>query len=284
MKNIIITGCNGQLGRAMNRVLAGNDKYSLVNTDVAELDITDIDKVMELAKEVKPYAIVNCAAYTNVNGCETDQDNAFRINAIGPRNLSIAARELGAKIFQISTDYVFSGNTDRHYKEFDEVHPMSVYGKTKLQGETLVREFGSRYFILRTAWMYGEGKNFVKTMLQLSEKNDKVQVVADQYGTPTWSMELARAIAYLLPTDNYGIFHATCEGECSWAEFAKEIFRLAGKSTAVESITTEVYDSRFPGQAYRPAYSVLDNYMLDMTTDFKFASWESAIAEYMKTL
>ncbi|MBO5094236.1 MAG: dTDP-4-dehydrorhamnose reductase [Lachnospiraceae bacterium] len=284
MKNIIVTGCNGQLGRAINRALADQEEYKLVNTDVPELDITDIDKVMALAKEVKPYAIINCAAHTNVNACETDGDNAFRINAIGPRNLSIAARETGAKVFQISTDYVFSGNTDSHYKEYDAVHPMSVYGKTKLLGEELVKEFGSRYFILRTAWMYGEGKNFVRTMLALSEKSDKVQVVNDQFGTPTYSMELAKAIAYLLPTDNYGTFHATCEGECSWAEFAKEIFRLAGKATVVEGITTDAYDKKFPGQAHRPAYSVLDNYMLDMTTDFKFAPWEAAIAEYMKTL
>lgn len=284
MKKIIVTGCNGQLGRAINKVLAGSNGYSLINTDVAELDITNVDKVMAFARDVKPYAIINCAAHTNVNGCETDRDNAFRINAIGPRNLSIAAQEMGAKMVQISTDYVFSGNTDSHYKEFDKVQPMSVYGKTKLQGERLVKDFSSRYFILRTAWMYGEGNNFVKTMLRLAETNDRVQVVKDQYGTPTWSMELAKAIAYLLPTENYGIFHATCEGECCWAEFAKEIFRLAGKQTVVEGITTAEYDKKFPGQAQRPAYSVLDNYMLDLTTDFKFASWEAAIAEYMKTL
>ena len=185
MKNVIVTGCNGQLGRAINQVLADNAEYNLINTDVPELDITDIDKVMAFAREIKPYAIINCAAYTNVNGCETDYDNAFRVNAIGPRNLSIAARETGAKMIQISTDYVFSGNTDKHYKEQDEVSPMSAYGRTKLYGENFVKEFAQRYFILRTAWLYGEGKNFVKTMLMLSEKNDKVQVVNDQFGTPT---------------------------------------------------------------------------------------------------
>jgi len=283
MKKIIVTGCNGQLGKAVNRVLDERE-YSLVNTDVAELDITDIDKVMELAREVKPYAILNCAAYTNVNGCETDQDNALRINAIGPRNLSIAAREVGAKLFQISSDYVFSGDTNQHYKEFDQTCPKSVYGSTKLLGESFVKDFADRYFILRPAWMYGEGNNFVKSMLRLSEKNDHIGVVADQYGTPTYSMELARLIAYMLPTDNYGVFHATCEGECSWADFAREIFRLAGKSTAVDYISTEEYNKKFPGQADRPAYSVLDNYMLDLTTDFKFASWEEAISAYMKTL
>lgn len=284
MKNIIVTGCNGQLGKAINKVLADSVEYKLINTDVAELDITRIDDVMALAKSVKPYAIINCAAYTNVNGCETDKAAAFRINAIGPRNLSIAAQEVGAKMFQVSTDYVFSGDTGKHYKEYDTPHPMSAYGETKLQGELMTKEFCSRHFILRTAWLYGEGKNFVRTMLQLAEKNETVEVVADQYGTPTWSMELAKAIVYLLPTDNYGTFHATCEGECNWADFAREIFRLAGKSTKVEGITTEIYDKKFPGQANRPAYSVLDNDMFDMTTQFRFAAWEDAIAQYLKTL
>lgn len=279
MRNILITGCNGQLGRAVNRIMADNSEYQLVNTDVAQLDITDIDRVMAFAREIKPYAVVNCAAHTNVNGCERDKDNAFRINVLGARNLGIASQETGAKMFQISTDYVFSGNTDKHYREFDQVDPKSVYGITKLQGERAVEQFSSRYFILRTAWLYGEGNNFVKTMLKLSESNDTVQVVNDQHGTPTYSMELAKLIAYLLPTENYGVFHATCEGECSWAQFAVEIFRLAGKSTVVEGISTQEYEKKFPGQADRPAYSVLDNYMLEMTTDFKFSSWEKAVAE-----
>lgn len=284
MKNVIVTGCNGQLGRAINQVLGKDAEYHLINTDVPELDITNIEKVMDFVREVKPYAIINCAAYTNVNGCETDYDNAFLVNAIGPRNLSIAAREMGAKLVQVSTDYVFSGNTDKHYKEFDEVSPMSAYGKTKLYGENFVKEFADRYFILRTAWLYGEGKNFVKTMLMLSEKSDKVQVVNDQFGTPTYALDLAKAIAHLLQSENYGIFHATSEGECCWADFAREIFRLAGKSTLVEGITTAEYDEKFPGQANRPAYSVLDNDMLNLTTDFRFPVWQDAIAEYIKTL
>ncbi len=284
MKQIIVTGCNGQLGKAINRVLANHSEYALVNTDVPELDITDIGRVMDLARKIQPYAIINCAAHTNVNGCEKEQDSAFCINAIGARNLAIAAQETGAKLFQISTDYVFSGNTDRHYREYDTPDPMSAYGRTKLQGELFVRDFCRRYFILRTAWLYGEGNNFVKTMLRLSETSDKVQVVNDQFGTPTYAMELAKAIACLLPTENYGIFHAVCEGECSWAEFAREIFRLAGKATIVEDVTTPEYEAKYPGQAKRPAYSVLDNYMLERTTDFKFAGWKDAIKEYIATL
>lgn len=278
MKKIIITGCNGQLGHAMNKRYEAGTEYECVNTDVGELDITDVDAVLQFVREVKPYAIVNCAAYTDVNKCESEKDLAFRINAIGPRNLAIAASETGAKLVQVSTDYVFPGTENRELNEFDAVGPVSAYGSGKLAGEQFVRDFGSRYFIIRTAWLYGEGKNFVRTMLKLSETNDKVRVVKDQIGNPTSADELAAAIAYLLPTDNYGLFHGTCEGCCSWAEFTSEIFRLAGKSTEVEYITTAEY----PTPAKRPAYSMLDNYMLRMTTDFRFAHWKDAIAEYMK--
>lgn len=291
MKKIIITGCNGQLGRAVNKVLGAKKEYSLVNTDVVQtdladsaLDITDVEAVLSFVEEVKPYAIINCAGYTNVNACETDVDNAYRINAVGPRNLSIGATKTGAKIVHISTDYVFPGDGNRPYVEFDATGPKSVYGESKLAGEVFVREFAEKYFLLRTAWLYGEGKNFVKTMLSLSEKYDEVTVVNDQFGSPTYALELAKAIACLLPTENYGIFHATCEGQCSWADFSREIFRLAGKKTRVKDVTTEEYDAKNPSSAPRPAYSVLDNFMLRLTTDFTFATWEEAIADYMKTL
>lgn len=280
MKKIIVTGCNGQLGRAVNKLYAGSNEYEFVNTDVGELDITNIDQVMALAREVKPYAIINCAAHTAVDACETEADKAYRINAIGPRNLSIAATETDAKMIHISTDYVFDGKGTRPYKEFDPVGPQGMYGITKLAGENFVKDFANKYFIIRTAWLYGDGKNFVKTMLRLSETNDKVRVVRDQVGSPTSAEELARAIAYLLPTENYGLFHGTCEGDCSWAEFAQEIFRLAGKSTVVDAITTEEYGAA----AVRPAYSILDNYMLKLTTDFMFADWHEAIEKYIKEL
>lgn len=280
MKKIIVTGCNGQLGRAVNLEYAGSTEYELVNTDVGELDITKVDEVMKFVREVKPYAIINCAAYTAVEACEKEEDLAFRINAVGARNLSIAANETGVKLMHISTDYVFDGNGTRPYKETDPVGPQGAYGRTKLAGEEFVKEFSDRHFILRTAWLYGDGKNFVKTMLRLSETNDKVRVVRDQVGSPTSAKELAKLIAYLLPTENYGLFHATCEGDCSWAQFTEEIFRLAGKSTVVEAITSEEYGAA----ATRPAYSILENYMLKMTTDFQFADWHDAIAEYIGNL
>lgn len=283
MKKIVVTGCKGQLGTAINKIYENNREIELVNTDVEELDITNVDKTVKFIREIKPYAIINCAAYTNVNACETDVDNAYRINAVGPRNLSIAATETGAKLVQVSTDYVFAGDGNRPYTEFDATEPLGMYGSSKLAGETFVRDFAKDYFIIRTAWLYGEGKNFVKTMLRLAESHDKVRVVKDQIGTPTSADELAKAIVYLLPTDNYGIFHGTCEGYCSWADFTEEIFRLSGKNVEVEAITTREYEKDNPASAPRPAYSVLDNYMLRLTTDFKFADWHDAIEAYLKS-
>lgn len=280
MKKIIVTGCNGQLGRAVNEYYKNAAAISFVNTDVGELDITSIDDVMQLAREVKPYAIINCAAHTAVDACETEYDRAFQINAIGPRNLAIAARETGAKLVHISTDYVFDGKGTRPYVETDPTNPQSAYGSTKLAGEEFVKAFADRYFILRTAWLYGDGKNFAKTMLRLSETYDKVRVVNDQFGSPTSTVELTKAINALLFSENYGVFHATCEGSCAWDEFAREIFRLAGKNTVVEGITTAEYNAPAP----RPAYSILENRMLKLTTDFMFADWHDAIAAYLKNI
>lgn len=280
MKKIIITGCNGQLGREMNRFYAGNTDIELINTDVEELDITNVDAVMKLAKEVQPYAIVNCAAYTAVDACETNRDIAFKVNAIGPRNLAIAARETGAKILHVSTDYVFDGTKETPYYESDPICPQSVYGSTKAEAEKMVQQMADRYYILRTAWLYGDGKNFAKTMLRLAETNETVKVVGDQFGTPTSAYELTKGIDSLLFTDNYGLFHATCEGSCNWAEFATEIFRLAGKNTKVQAITTEEYGA----PANRPAHSVLENYMFKMTNGYMFADWHDAIEKYLKEL
>lgn len=290
MKKIIVTGCNGQLGRALNQIYQGNAEYQLINTDVCDgdgitkLDITNVEAVIKMAKEEKPYAIVNCAAYTNVDKCETDIDLAYRINAIGPRNLSIAASETGAKMVQVSTDYVFPGNLDKALTEFDTPAPISMYGKTKFAGENFTKEFSQKHYIIRTAWLYGDGKNFVKTMLGLAEKNDSINVVKDQMGSPTSAIELAKAIQHLIPTDNYGLFHGTCEGSCAWSDFATEIFRLAGKKTKVHPITSQEYKELFPNSANRPAFSILENYMFKQTTSFQFAEWHEAIAQYMKEL
>lgn len=280
MYKLLITGGNGQLGRAINNLYKERNDIECVNTDVGELDITNLDAVLKFVEECKPYAILNCAAHTAVDLCEDQVELAYKINAIGPRNLSIAADKFDCKMMQISTDYVFSGDATEPYLEFDKPNPQGIYGKSKLAGEEFVRQFAKKHFIIRTAWLYGDGKNFVKTMLRLAEDHDEVGVVCDQVGSPTSAVELAKAMDALLFTENYGTFHGTCEGVCSWADFAEEIFRLAGKNVKVNRLTSDQY----PAKAKRPAYSVLENYMLKNTTEFMFADWHDALIEYIKTL
>ena len=278
---IMVTGCNGQLGHAIKQVYENDTNTQILGTDVPDLDITDLKAVRAYVRENAPDAIINCAAATNVDGCEKDTDLAYRINAIGPHNLAIAATENDIPLVHISTDYVFPGDGSRPYIEFDETAPKSAYGRTKLAGERFVQQFSKRWYIVRTAWLYGEGKNFVRTMLSLAEKNDTIGVVDDQVGNPTSALELARAIKALLPTDQYGIYHGTCEGICSWADFTEEIFRLKGVSTKVEHISSEEYKRRFPASADRPAYSALDNYMFRLNLDYRFADWKDALKEYL---
>ncbi|RGF44310.1 MULTISPECIES: dTDP-4-dehydrorhamnose reductase [unclassified Roseburia] len=289
MKKILVTGCNGQLGRAIRKEYA-EQNIEFINTDVVagdgivSLDITNIDVVMNMVKDAKPDVIINCAAHTNVDKCEEQEDLAYKINAIGPRNLSIAATEVDAKMIHISTDYVFEGNGTRPYIEFDKPNPISAYGRTKLEGENFVKQFASRFFMLRTAWLYGDGRNFVKTMLSLSEKHDELNVVCDQLGSPTSAVELAKMIHFLEGTDNYGIFHATCEGDTNWAEFADEIMKQAGKKTRINHVTSKQYKEMNPASANRPAYSILENYMIKLTSDYRMADWQDALTVYMKEL
>lgn len=287
MKKVLVTGCNGQLGRAIQKEYAGDVTFIL--TDVAEregitsLDITDIDAVMSLVLNEKPDVIINCAALTNVDGCEKMWDLAYKINAIGPRNLAIAATAVGAKLVHVSTDYVFAGTERTPRTEFDTPDPISAYGKTKLEGEQFVRQFAEKFFILRTAWLYGDGKNFVKTMVRVAKTHDEVFVVCDQFGSPTSAVELAKMIHFLEGTDNYGIFHATCEGETNWADFTEAFYAKLGITAKVNHITSEEYARMNPEAAKRPAYSNLDNYMLRLTTDqFAMANWEDALDVYLK--
>ncbi len=285
MKKILVTGCNGQLGRAIQKEYAGTVDFIL--TDVVEgdnitsLNIMDLDQVLSFVEERKPDVIINCAAATNVDGCEKDWDFAYKLNALGPRNLAIAAEKYGAKLVHVSTDYVFPGNATAPITEFDTPAPISAYGKTKLAGENFVQQFCHRYFIVRTAWLYGDGKNFVKTMLSLSETHDELSVVCDQLGSPTSAVELARLIHYLEPTDSYGIYHGTCEGDTNWADFTEEIFRLKGISCKVNHVTSEQYKAMNPASADRPHYSILDNYMLRLTSDYRMKDWHDALVEYL---
>jgi len=274
---VLITGANGQLGRELTKQYEETDNVELILTDVPELDITDITKVNEFINSHKPEVIINCAAHTAVDRCETDIEMAYKINSIGPKNLASAANVIGAEIVQVSTDYVFDGEGNIELTEFDEVNPQTVYGKTKLEGERFVSKLNPKHYIVRTAWLYGDGNNFVKTMIKLSETNKTLKVVNDQKGSPTSTVDLAKVIISLVGNKNYGLFHATCKGECTWYDLSKEIFRLKGIDIEVIPCTTD----EFPRPAKRPKYSVLRNYMLEITTGDITRNWKDSLKEYL---
>lgn len=271
---ILVTGANGQLGREIARQ---GTAHELILTDVHSLDIGNGTAVRDCFRATKPDAVVHCAAYTNVDGAESDEDNAFRVNAIGAQNIAAGCLETGARLAYISTDYVFDGENEAAYREFDVTNPQTVYGRTKWQGEELVRQILGRHYILRTAWLYGEGNNFVRTMLKLAEEQPSLRVVCDQIGTPTSTVDLAAAVFRLLASDSYGTYHATCQGQCSWYDFACEIFRQTGRNISVMPVKT----AEFPRPAKRPAHSVLDNHMLRMTVGDPMREWKKALKEYL---
>ena len=277
LKKVLITGSNGQLGKALNQQLKDNKNFQVINTDVDELDITKFSEVNEIVKKINPNIIINCAAHTAVDICEKQKDKAYRINAVGPKNLSVTAKEIGAVIVQVSTDYVFDGKKIGKYTESDRANPQSVYGQTKWEGEEFVRKTNEKHFIVRTAWLYGDGKNFVRTMLQLAENSAEIRVVEDQVGTPTSAKEVAKVIMKLVETENYGTYHATCEGQCSWADFSEEIFRLSRKDIHVKRITSEEYKTA----AKRPQNSVLDNKNLREKIGYSMQGWEDALEEFI---
>ncbi|URZ16819.1 dTDP-4-dehydrorhamnose reductase [Clostridium felsineum] len=276
---ILITGANGQLGREIQKQLKGRD-VEVIPTDVQDLDITDVLAVNKFFEEKRPEVVINCAAHTAVDKCEEQYDLAYKINAIGPKNLAAAAYNVGAEIVQISTDYVFDGEAKAPICEFDEENPQSAYGKTKLEGEKFVKALNPKYYIVRTAWLYGDGNNFVKTMISLGKNHDELKVVHDQVGTPTSTVDLARVVLKLVDEKNYGTFHCTCKGVCSWYDFAVEIFRLTGIDVKVNPCTTE----EFPRPAKRPKYSVLRNYMLELTTGDITRDWKESLKEYIELL
>ena len=279
---LMVTGCNGQLGRAIYRLTKDDDAYEYIGSDVPELDITDSEALIGYVRRIKPDVIINCAAATNVDGCEKEEDTAFKINALGPRNLAVAATEVDAKLVHISTDYVFPGDGNIPRRETDPTGPKSAYGRTKAAGEEFVKQFARKWFIIRTAWLYGEGKNFVRTMLKRSEPHDTISVVDDQLGNPTSALELARAVLKLVPTQCYGLYHGTCEGICSWADLTEEIFRIKGIGTKVERISSSEYKRRNPASADRPSFSALEKMMFKLNLDYSFKDWKEALEEYLK--
>ncbi len=288
--NILITGAKGQLGRELTvcfergRTEPGvpdilKEKNELTLTDIDECDIADMAALRDFASNKKFDVIFNCAAYTNVNGCETNVETAVRANAIGPRNLAVLAKEMGAKLLHVSTDYVFAGDGCVPYREYDLKAPQSVYGKSKHLGEEYVKTFSDRYFIVRTSWLYGYyGANFVKTMLRIAREKGACRVVCDQRGNPTNAADLAHHLLKLATSEEYGIYHGTGNGECSWYEFTQEIIALSGIDATVSPCTTE----EFPSPAKRPAYSSLDNLMFRSTVGDEFRPWKEALASFFQ--
>ncbi|MDA3733207.1 dTDP-4-dehydrorhamnose reductase [Niameybacter massiliensis] len=298
---ILLTGSNGQLGLALKEEFKklGN-VFEVISTDYDTLDITNLEQVEEKLTHEQVEVVINCAAHTAVDKCEEDIENAYKINAIGARNLAVVCEKLGAKLVQVSTDYVFSGEFNnvmvediayedvlserieraklsRPWREDDGVAPQSIYGTSKLMGEELVRSLCHKYFIVRTAWLYGEGNNFVRTMLKLAETNTELSIVGDQFGNPTYAKDLAIAIVNLIQTEYYGTYHGTCEGTCSWYDFAKKIFEIKEIEIKLNKVTSE----QFVRPAKRPFYSSLDNFMLKLNGLNTFRTWEEALEDYL---
>jgi len=277
---VLVTGVNGQLGCDVVKRL---EKMNIPakGVDYADFDLTDEESVLAAVTAYEPDVIVHCAAYTAVDRAETEPEKCAAVNGMGTLNIVRAALKVDAKLMYISTDYVFSGEGILPFETNAPYGARNVYGLTKAQGEEAVRSLMTRYFIVRTAWVFGlNGNNFVKTMLRLGAERQEVNVVSDQIGSPTYTVDLARLICDMIQTNRYGVYHATNEGYCSWAEFAAEIMRQGGRKCTVRAIST----SEYPTAAKRPANSRLSKASLDAAGFSRLPAWENALARYMEEL
>lgn len=277
MLKIWIVGAAGQLGMAINQVLDPLE-VEVFNTDQEELDITHTDEVLNFGEINRPDVIINCAGVVDVELCEANPELAYRVNALGARNLSIVARKVGAKIVQLSTDDVFDGLSKVPYSEFDDTNPKTVYGRSKRAGENYVKEFTHKHFVVRSNWVYGEGNNFVNNVLAAAKEGRELPVASDQFGSPTSAKDLARLILHLIKTNEYGTYHVTCQGVCSRYEFAQEILKLAGMETGLHAVPTA--ESQL--SSARPAYAVLDNFILRIIDLYQMPQWKDSLKEYME--
>lgn len=274
----LITGASGQLGFDAVKVLR-KQGVDCLGVSSKELDVTDRNAVLRVFDTYRPDAVLHCAAWTKVDLAEDEPERCMCVNAAGTRNIALACREFGSKLLYISTDYVFPGTGDKPWETNDPTGPLNVYGRSKLAGELAVRELVEKHFIVRTSWVIGEhGNNFVKTMLRLAETHDCLRVVDDQIGSPTFTADLAPLLCDMLLTEKYGVYHATNEGFCSWAELAEAVFRLSGKAFAVEHVTTEAYGAK----ALRPKNSRLSKASLDAGGFQRLPGWEESLARMLE--
>ena len=277
---VFVTGVRGQLGYDVVNEL---EKRGLeaIGVDIQEMDITDADSVNNVIEEASPDAVIHCAAYTAVDAAEDNVEICRRVNAEGTQNIANVCKRLDIPMIYISTDYVFDGQGERPWLPDDERAPLNVYGQTKYEGELAVLNTLDKYFIVRIAWVFGlNGKNFVKTMLNLGKTRDHLTVVNDQFGSPTYTYDLARLLVDMILTDKYGIYHATNEGICTWYEFACEIFRQAGISVDVAPVTADQY----PAKAKRPSNSRMSKDKLEENGFERLPSWQDALGRYLKEI
>lgn len=274
---ILVTGVTGQLGHDCVKELEDRG-IEVRGVSSRDFPLTEPDAVRRFMLSYRPDAVIHCAAYTAVDRAEEEEARCMAVNAGGTRALAESCRELGAKLLYISTDYVFPGDGEKPYEVNDEKGPQNVYGRSKLAGEQVVQELLDAYFIVRISWVFGlNGRNFIRTMLQLSETHDVLTVVDDQIGSPTYTRDLAVLLADMIQTDAYGVYHATNEGFCSWAEFAAEIFRQAGCGTSVKPVSSSAY----PTKAVRPKNSRLSKRSLDEAGFLRLPRWQDAVGRYL---
>lgn len=281
---VLVTGAKGQLGTDVMAELKSNN-IEAVGIDREELDIVDAKACEEFFDkanaEKRIDAVIHCAAYTAVDKAEDEQELSYNINALGTKNISTACKKFDMKLMYISTDYVFNGQGERPWEPDDEREPLNVYGKTKYEGELFVEEIAKKYFIVRIAWVFGiAGNNFIKTMLKLAKERDSLTVVDDQIGSPTYTADLSKLLVSMIQTDKYGRYHATNEGYCSWYEFAKEIFKVAGVTINVAPVDSSAY----PAKAKRPANSRMEKKKLDEAGFKRLPSWQDATRRYIEEL
>ncbi len=279
MENILVTGVNGQLGHDVVLELEKRE-IPCKGVDVEDFDITDAKQTEDYIRRFQPTAVIHCAAYTNVNGAEENEDICRKVNVEGTRNIAEACKYLKSKLIYVSTDYVFDGKGEAPHNVDDPTGPLNVYGKTKLEGEEAAKN-NPKTFVVRTSWVYGlNGNNFVKTMLALGKKKNELNVVADQIGSPTYTKDLAKLLADMSLTTKYGTYHATNEGYCSWAQFAQAI--MAGANLTCRIVP--VYTISYPSAAKRPLNSRLSKVCLDFASFQRLPKWQNALSRYLVEL